>query len=74
MHAANDLPDYGFHFRAPPLESELLALLDAAVGCPGVQGTLAWRIASLVATERDPSESLLREAIEALRETLGRGS
>jgi hypothetical protein len=74
MYAANDLPGYGFHYRAPPLESELLALLEAAGACPGVRGTLAWRIASLVATERDPSESLLREATEALREALGRGS
>jgi len=61
-------------FYAVPFESALERalrnLVEAAAGVPPVRESHAWRLARAVATERDPSDTLKREAIACLCEEL----
>jgi hypothetical protein len=50
------------------LDRSLRALVEASAGVPQLRSTHAWRLASAVATERDPSFTLMREALGCLRE------
>jgi hypothetical protein len=52
------------------VERALRNLVAASAGVPPVRDSHAWRLASVVATERDPSDSLMREALACLCEEL----
>ena len=70
MQTDNSRSRPAFPYRERRIECALRTLVAAAAGLPGMQDTLAWRMACLVSTETDPSESLMREAFGALREAL----
>jgi len=59
-----------FPYRERRIECALRTLVAAAASLPGMRESRAWRVASLVTTEADPSETLMREAFAGLREAL----
>ena len=55
---------------ASALERALRNLVEASSGMPQVRNSHAWRLAWAVSTERDPSDTLKREALGCLCEEL----
>ena len=70
MLTENSAPCPVFPYRERAIERTLRTLVEAAAALEPVRATRAWRAASLVATEADPSESLILEATGWLREEL----